>query len=199
MSSNTKSGETPIQSQENIPQLCKGNCGFYGLPDQRGFCSVCFKKEVQKESKNADEPVATRDMSDSPTAPMTNAMENLMKPDEVKLETPSTSAATSTATSSVPPTPDSPKPKREMAAAGVAADDDDEEKKSPPAKKQKKKCGICKKKLGLTGFECRCGHFYCGIHRYSDQHNCPFDYKTDGRKQIAAANPAVRGDKIQKL
>ena len=131
-------------------------------------------------------------MSDSPTAPMTNAMENLMKPDEVKLETPSTSAATSTATS-VPPTPDSPKPKREMAAAGVAADDDDEEKKSPPAKKQKKKCGICKKKLGLTGecfnretlkpilyyigFECRCGHFYCGIHRYSDQHNCPFDYK----------------------
>lgn len=199
MSSNTKSGETPIQSQENIPQLCKGNCGFYGLPDQRGFCSVCFKKEVQKESKNADEPVATRDMSDSPTAPMTNAMENLMKPDEVKLEMPSTSAATSTATSSVPPTPDSPKPKREMAAAGVAADDDDEEKKSPPAKKQKKKCGICKKKLGLTGFECRCGHFYCGIHRYSDQHNCPFDYKTDGRKQIAAANPAVRGDKIQKL
>lgn len=95
--------------------------------------------------------IKARDMSDSPTAPMTNAMENLMKPDEVKLETPSTSAATSTATS-VPPTPDSPKPKREMAAAGVAADDDDdEEKKSPPAKKQKKKCGICKKKLGLTG------------------------------------------------
>jgi len=186
MSSNTKSGETPIQSQENIPQLCKGNCGFYGLPDQRGFCSVCFKKEMQKESKNADAPVATRDMSDSPTAPMTDAMENLMKPDELKLE-PTT-----------PTTPESsPKPKREMASSLV--DEDDDEKKSPPAKKQKKKCGICKKKLGLTGFECRCGHFYCGIHRYSDQHNCPFDYKTDGRKQIAAANPAVRGDKIQKL
>lgn len=194
MSSNTKSGETPIQSQENIPQLCKGNCGFYGLPDQRGYCSVCFKKEVQKENKEQDtEPsVATRAMSDSPTAPMTDAMADLMKPtEEVKVETPTAGS------SSIPPTPESPKPKRENPIVA-----DQEEKPivtSPPAKKQKKRCGICKKKLGLTGFECRCGFFYCGIHRYSDQHNCPFDYKTDGRKQIAAANPAVRGDKIQKL
>merc|ERR1712142_255939 len=134
-----------------------------------------------------------RDMSDSPTAPMTDAMADLMKPEEVKVETPS--AASSTV--SPPPTPESPKPKRENPIVA-----DQEEKPvvtSPPAKKQKKKCGVCKKKLGLTGFECRCGLYYCGIHRYSDQHNCPFDYKTDGRKQIAAANPAVRGEKIQKL
>jgi len=193
MSSNTKSGETPIQSQENIPQLCKGNCGFYGLPDQRGFCSVCFKKEVQKENKeqhDSEPSVATRDMSDSPTAPMTDAMADLMKPDEVKVE--STPAA-----SVIPPTPESPKQKRENP---IVADQEEPEKPVvSPAKKQKKRCGVCKKKLGLTGFECRCGIFYCGIHRYSDQHDCPFDYKTDGRNKIAAANPAVRGDKVTKL
>ena len=45
-------------------------------------------------------------MSDSPTAPMTDAMADLMKPtEEVKVETPSAGS------SSIPPTPESPKPK----------------------------------------------------------------------------------------
>jgi len=44
-------------------------------------------------------------------------------------------------------------------------------------KKVKRRCGVCKKKIGLTGFECRCGNLYCGIHRYSDKHDCTFDYK----------------------
>jgi len=190
MSSNTKSGETPIPSQENIPQLCKGNCGFFGSQETRGWCSVCFKKEVKEESqdvKKDETPVASRDMSDSPTAPMTDAMADLMKPEvqvpEVKAEVEEKS-------------PESPKiPKRESPIA-------QEDEKSPvttPAKKQKKKCGVCKKKLGLTGFECRCGFFYCGIHRYSDKHNCTFDYKTVGREQIAAANQACVGEKVQKL
>ena len=86
--------------------------------------------------------ILARDMSDSPTAPMTDAMADLMKPtDEVKVETPGTST--------ILPTPESPKPKRENPVVA-----DQEEKpvvNSPPAKKQKKKCGVCKKKLGLTG------------------------------------------------
>lgn len=32
-----------------------------------------------------------------------------------------------------------------------------------------KRCGQCKKKVGLTGFDCRCGHVFCGVHRYADQ------------------------------
>ena len=31
------------------------------------------------------------------------------------------------------------------------------------------RCWSCKKKVGLTGFECRCGFVYCGVHRYADQ------------------------------
>ena len=36
---------------------------------------------------------------------------------------------------------------------------------------------MCKKKVGLTGFTCRCGGLFCSIHRYSDKHQCDFDYK----------------------
>ena len=39
------------------------------------------------------------------------------------------------------------------------------------------RCATCKKKLGLTGFTCRCGGLFCSIHRYSDKHQCDFDYK----------------------
>ncbi|XP_074317983.1 zinc finger A20 and AN1 domain-containing stress-associated protein 1-like [Silene latifolia] len=41
----------------------------------------------------------------------------------------------------------------------------------------KKRCGCCKKRVGLTGFECRCGQVYCGSHRYPELHSCPFDFK----------------------
>ena len=50
-----------------------------------------------------------------------------------------------------------------------------------------------------TGFECRCGGLFCGLHRYSDKHNCTYDYKADGREQIAKANPVVVGEKVKKI
>jgi predicted nucleic acid binding AN1-type Zn finger protein len=42
----------------------------------------------------------------------------------------------------------------------------------------------CKKKLGLLGFDCRCGHHFCGEHRMAENHACTYDYKTDGRKEL---------------
>jgi len=53
--------------------------------------------------------------------------------------------------------------------------------------------------LSLLGFECRCGGLFCGLHRYSDKHNCTFDYKADGREQLTKANPVVVGEKIKKI
>ncbi|ELU09379.1 hypothetical protein CAPTEDRAFT_171714 [Capitella teleta] len=66
-------------------------------------------------------------------------------------------------------------------------------------KSKKNRCHTCKKKVGLTGFECRCGGLYCGLHRYSDKHDCTFDYKELGQRQIRKANPVVVGLKIQKI
>jgi len=68
-------------------------------------------------------------------------------------------------------------------------------------KKKRTRCVLesCKRKVGLTGFDCRCGGLYCWEHRYSDKHNCQFDYKELGQDQIRKNNPIVIGEKIQKI
>lgn len=70
---------------------------------------------------------------------------------------------------------------------------------SSPSKPKKRRCGVCKKKIGLTGFECRCGGLYCPIHRYADKHNCQYDYATEERNKLRKDNPVVQDDKIQKI
>jgi len=51
-------------------------------------------------------------------------------------------------------------------------------KKAPRLKqKNKKRCWKCKRKVGITGIECRCGYIFCGKCRYADEHDCDFDHK----------------------
>jgi len=57
--------------------------------------------------------------------------------------------------------------------------------------KDKTKCWVCSKKIGLTGFECRCGYFFCSKHRHAEDHNCDFDHKGKGREILAKNNPNV--------
>lgn len=33
------------------------------------------------------------------------------------------------------------------------------------------RCFACNKKVGITGFECRCRYIFCGIHRYAEEHD----------------------------
>ena len=61
------------------------------------------------------------------------------------------------------------------------------------------RCLVCKKRVGLTGFRCRCGTMFCGVHRYPEKHNCIFDFKKIGREEIARANPLVIAEKLQKI
>ncbi|XP_026504116.1 AN1-type zinc finger protein 6 isoform X3 [Terrapene carolina triunguis] len=76
----------------------------------------------------------------------------------------------------------------------------EEQDKSLDKPKQKKnRCFMCRKKVGLTGFECRCGNVYCGVHRYSDVHSCSYNYKADAAEKIRKENPVVVGEKIQKI
>uniref|UniRef100_A0A7N0TVH2 Uncharacterized protein n=1 Tax=Kalanchoe fedtschenkoi TaxID=63787 RepID=A0A7N0TVH2_KALFE len=61
----------------------------------------------------------------------------------------------------------------------------------------KNRCGKCNRKVGLTGFQCRCGHTFCGSHRYAEEHDCDFDFKAKAKTEIAKANPLVKADKLE--
>jgi hypothetical protein len=57
-------------------------------------------------------------------------------------------------------------------------------------------CEKCKRKLRITKvFKCRCGHIFCDVHRYNDQHECTFDFKSHGREKLLKDNPQVKNDK----
>jgi hypothetical protein len=49
-----------------------------------------------------------------------------------------------------------------------------------------KRCGHteCKKKLTMTDMDCRCGRRFCMAHRHAESHNCAFDYKSAGAKEL---------------
>lgn len=53
--------------------------------------------------------------------------------------------------------------------------------------------------LFTKGFDCRCGNLFCAIHRYSDKHDCPYDYRSAAAARIRKENPIVVAEKIQKL
>ncbi|KER28602.1 hypothetical protein T265_04644 [Opisthorchis viverrini] len=61
------------------------------------------------------------------------------------------------------------------------------------------RCHACHKRIGLTGLQCRCGFTFCGYHRYTDRHDCTFNYQEQGQNDIRRANPEVKGEKIRKL
>ncbi|XP_058759143.1 zinc finger A20 and AN1 domain-containing stress-associated protein 5-like [Vicia villosa] len=67
------------------------------------------------------------------------------------------------------------------------------------AKRVVSRCSGCRRKVGLTGFRCRCGDLFCSEHRYSDRHDCSYDYKSAGREAIARENPVIRAAKIVKV
>ncbi|XP_047982098.1 zinc finger A20 and AN1 domain-containing stress-associated protein 5-like [Salvia hispanica] len=70
-----------------------------------------------------------------------------------------------------------------------------------PREKEVTRCSGsgCRKRIGLVGFRCRCGHMFCSEHRYSDRHDCSFDYKAAGRDAIAKENPVIRAAKLLKV
>ncbi|KAI5184885.1 AN1-type zinc finger protein 5/6 [Nematocida homosporus] len=53
-------------------------------------------------------------------------------------------------------------------------------------------CSVCYLRLRITNtFGCRCSGQFCFKHRYSDEHNCPFDYKQENRLRLEKENPKI--------
>ncbi|XP_010925078.1 zinc finger A20 and AN1 domain-containing stress-associated protein 6 [Elaeis guineensis] len=104
----------------------------------------------------------------------------------------------------VPPPVEAKKVEKKSAGGdGEAKDGSFTEEGAPsggaPVKKPPNRCSFCNKKVGLMGFKCRCGEVFCSVHRYSDKHDCAFDYRGAGQDAIAKANPVVKADKVEKI
>jgi acetone carboxylase gamma subunit len=69
----------------------------------------------------------------------------------------------------------------------------------PPPHPFPPRCQQCRKKVGLLGFSCRCGHLFCGQHRNAEAHACTYDYKAVERERLAAANPVVQASKVERF
>lgn len=171
--------------QQNHPTLCKNGCGFYSNAGNEGLCSVCYKDIVKKKQA----PPTNMPASFSP-AP--NSMASLsIEEGAGARQSPST---LDTATTTVPVV--IPVEKEDLVGASSSLGEKDGEK---DGKKKKNRCLSCKKKVGLTGFTCRCGGLFCSIHRYSDKHECGFDYKALGAEEISKSNPVVVAQKVAKI
>jgi len=183
-------------SQQCFPTLCKNGCGFFSSIDSKGFCSVCYKEYLKKEAAAAATVASNNEEEEVPT---TVAMSQLSLEEETKREEP-----IETPEIVVPDLEESVSETVSATALPSSSTDvpdagDDKEKEPKDNKKKKNRCLSCKKKLGLTGFSCRCGGLYCAIHRYSDKHECGFDYKAMGEKEISENNPLIVAQKVAKI
>ncbi|XP_001606981.2 AN1-type zinc finger protein 5 isoform X2 [Nasonia vitripennis] len=190
--------------------LCRSGCGFYGSPATDGLCSLCYKENLKKKQQP---PVSTTSVPASQTA----------SGNAGTLQSGFGSPA-STGTTAQPTIPTIPQPTTDLsspkevsrdeqesevgnssaAAEGSVSSGDvddcfDGKETDKDFKKKKNRCAICRKKVGLTGFECRCGGLFCSVHRYSDKHECKFDYREMGAQEIRRNNPVVVGEKVQKI
>ena len=49
----------------------------------------------------------------------------------------------------------------------------------------KKRCYHCNKKIKLMEYTCRCDEIFCQKCRMPESHECKFDYKNNGKIQLA--------------
>jgi len=176
--------------QQNIPTFCKNGCGFYANSGNEGLCSVCYKEFVKKKQA----PPTNMPASFSP-APSSNHS-SLNTEEEKSAADSSSSPAGACALDTAQPTV--PVLTVTDSSANVSGSQD-EGSGNGDGKKKKNRCFVCKKKVGLTGFTCRCGGLFCSIHRYTDKHECNFDYKAMGAEEISKSNPVVVAQKVAKI
>ncbi len=59
------------------------------------------------------------------------------------------------------------------------------------------KCNLCKKKVGLLPFKCKCSLEFCSLHRAPEDHMCSYDFKKDAKEWLEKRNPSCLAAKLE--
>mgnify|MGYP003705990237 CR=1 FL=1 len=61
------------------------------------------------------------------------------------------------------------------------------------------RCMVCNKKLHLFKIKCKCEKYFCSEHRYSDKHDCTYNYKEENKELLTKLNPLIIAKKIENI
>lgn len=64
---------------------------------------------------------------------------------------------------------------------------------------EKQRCSNCNKKLKLINYPCNCNNTFCVKCRHPEDHNCTFDFKSNGKKQLEKDLIKVAPNKVIKI
>ncbi|KAJ0255258.1 hypothetical protein HA466_0100400 [Hirschfeldia incana] len=177
-------------------RLCANNCGFLGSSATMNLCSNCYGDLCLKQQQAPIKSTVESSLSAvSPPSPETASVKSAVE-SSLSAVSPPSSEIVSISSPIISPLVQNPSAELEVTAKNVP------ETATPAPEQQQKRpnrCTTCRKRVGLTGFKCRCGTTYCGAHRYPEVHGCTFDFKSAGREEIAKANPLVKAAKLRKI
>lgn len=207
MAENKRSESTEVRSA-SVPTPCVKGCGFYGTSSTLDMCSKCYREHLrqeqqrlqvesvcqqQQQQKHEKEGVDTSEGTE--LQELTSPIETKQIEEKGEVYTVESYAAEGRHEGTSKFVQNSQE-KQQQGGEQQSLTALQQEKTE---QKPKNRCQWCNKKVGLTGFSCRCGYVFCAEHRYSDKHNCSYDFKSQNKELLSKANPQVVASKINKI